>query len=174
MVGVTYNILYFLLLLPLTPPTSCPPQWCNIPTINTFQHLYKDTKFYCCKEKATCTCVAVLGGNQTFCYIFRLCYQILQQKFHWGRCSYTLWGVHASILCTLIRSSALQHFKHNNTIEMRNGNDRFLPRTARCNKQWPCICHFPYSRNLGIETKKLSLCSYQTDHSLVGGYVVEI
>ena len=80
----------------LPPPTSCPPQWCNIPTTNTFQHLYKDTKFYCCKEKATCTCVAVLGGNQTlFCCIFRPHYQTLQQKSHWGQCSYTL--------CRLIR-----------------------------------------------------------------------
>ena len=47
-------------------------------------------------------------------------------------------GVHVSTLCmspTLTRSSALQHFKHNNTIKMHNGNDQFLPRTARCNKQ---------------------------------------
>ena len=47
-------------------------------------------------------------------------------------------SVHVSTLCispTLTRSSALQHFKHNNTIEMCNRNDRFLPRTARCNKQ---------------------------------------
>ena len=39
-------------------------------------------------------------------------------------------GVHVSTLCmspTLMRSSALQHFKHNNTIKMH--------RTARCNKQ---------------------------------------
>ena len=102
-------------LLPLPPP---PTQWCNIPITNTFQHLYKDTKFYCCKEKANVhvwqSWVEVKHYSVAY---FDCIIKYCKKNFIEGGAQthyVDLSGVHVSILClssTHMRSSALQHFK---------------------------------------------------------------
>ena len=136
--------LFFLSSL-LPSPTSCPPQWCNIPTTNTFPYLYKHCtriqNFTVVRKRLYVhvwqSWVEIKHSVAYFDCIIKYCNRnFIEGGAHTHHVD--LSGVHVSMLCmspSLTRSSALQHFKHNNTIEMHNGNDRFLQRTVRCNKQ---------------------------------------